>query len=193
MRNLTDATNVDAPNGDYPNGKVRDRNGTTPGTIYNEVLHGDLIQTIQKIIIEAGITPNSNPDNVSNGYQIYDAMRKSLKYYRSYIVRLTAQIGGQPPSAGVHVNEFDGVTFTWSRQGVGHYRVTASSNVFALNDRVMVIASSNINGTTTRIPVITSSSVSSTEWDLFTYDADTNTANDDILAFTHIEFKIFDS
>ncbi len=74
MRALSEATNVDGESGDYPNGRVRTKAGEVAGTIYNEVLHGDLIQAIQKIIIDAGVVPNGTPDNVSNGYQIVQAL-----------------------------------------------------------------------------------------------------------------------
>lgn len=74
MRALTAGTNVDSPSADYPKGRVRDKAGATAGTILNEVVLGDIYQTIQKALIDAGITENGNPDNVSNGYQILQAI-----------------------------------------------------------------------------------------------------------------------
>jgi len=73
-RLLTSATNVDAGSTDYPNGRVRDKDGATAGTTYNEVLHGDIIQFFQKLIIDSGIALNGLPDNVTNGYQLYEAL-----------------------------------------------------------------------------------------------------------------------
>ena len=78
MRALLSGTNVDPSSGDYPKGRVRDLNGGA-GTIVNEVLLGDLIQFFQKLIIDAGIVENGNPDNVSNGYQILEALVTKIR------------------------------------------------------------------------------------------------------------------
>lgn len=78
MRKLVNATNIDAPSPDYPKGRVRDKSGSTPGTIYNETLVGDMYQLFQKLIIDAEITENDLPDNVSNGYQLLDALRNQI-------------------------------------------------------------------------------------------------------------------
>lgn len=74
MRKLIDGTNVDAVTGDYPNGRTRDKDGGTPGTILNEVLMGDMQQFFQKLIIDASIVENDTPDNVSNGFQLLEAL-----------------------------------------------------------------------------------------------------------------------
>lgn len=73
MRALTAGTNIVAPSSDYPKGRVKDKDGGA-GTIGNEVLLGDLIQFFQKLVVDAGITENGNPDNVTNGYQLIDAL-----------------------------------------------------------------------------------------------------------------------
>ena len=62
---------VTAPGGDYPYGQiVNDPNGTRADVTSN----GDLQQFFQRIMAEAGITPNSLPDNVSNGFQLVQAL-----------------------------------------------------------------------------------------------------------------------
>jgi len=74
MRKLTAAQNVNAPNADYPKGRSRDKTVTEPGTIFSEILAGDIIQFFQKLIISASITENDLPDNVTNGYQLFEAL-----------------------------------------------------------------------------------------------------------------------
>jgi hypothetical protein len=74
MRKLIDGTNVDAATGDYPKGRVRNKVGGTPGTIYNEELHGDIMQFFQKLVIDGPVAENDLPDNVTNGYQLIDAL-----------------------------------------------------------------------------------------------------------------------
>ena len=78
MRNLTDGSNIDPATPDYPNGRTRDKAGAIAGTTINEVLTGDAAQFFQKLIIDASITPNGNPDNVSNGYQLITALLKKI-------------------------------------------------------------------------------------------------------------------
>ncbi len=74
MRALTAGTNIDEATTDYPNGRVRDKSGSTEGTLLNEVLVGDFIQFLQKLVIDSGIVVNNLPDNVTNGYQLLIAL-----------------------------------------------------------------------------------------------------------------------
>ncbi len=77
-RLLTSIPNTDSPTPDYPNGKIRNKDLTTgPPTVGSPVveeLYGDIIQFFQKLLIDAGITANGNPDNISNGYQLIVAL-----------------------------------------------------------------------------------------------------------------------
>ena len=61
---------VVAPDGTYPYGRVKD---APNGTVADETMIGDTIQFTQKLMGEAGVTPNGNPDNNSAGWQIYEA------------------------------------------------------------------------------------------------------------------------
>tara|TARA_R110002012_G_scaffold4881_1_gene22303 strand:+ start:695 stop:1210 length:516 start_codon:yes stop_codon:yes gene_type:complete len=79
MRQLVNVNNVDVPSSDYPKGRVRDKVGATLGTEYSEILHGDIIQFFQKLIIDASITENDLPDNVANGYQLLEALNARIK------------------------------------------------------------------------------------------------------------------
>lgn len=82
MRTLVAGTNIEAPSADYPNGRVRNLNGGA-GTILNEILIGDLIQLMQKLVIDASITPNGLPDNVTNGYELMDALVEKIQEVNS--------------------------------------------------------------------------------------------------------------
>tara|TARA_R110000850_G_scaffold249132_2_gene374021 strand:+ start:278 stop:886 length:609 start_codon:yes stop_codon:yes gene_type:complete len=74
MRKLTDVPNIEPVTADYPKGRLRDKVGAVPGTTLVESLNGDATQLFQKLVIDAGITENDTPDNVSNGYQLLDAL-----------------------------------------------------------------------------------------------------------------------
>ena len=93
MRPLTAATNIDPASGDYPNGRVRDLNGGA-GTLGNEALLGDIIQFFQKLVIDAGITENNLPDNVTNGYQLLEAFEDRFKPSWNTITLINSWAGG---------------------------------------------------------------------------------------------------
>lgn len=79
MKKLIDVPNVDGVTTDYPKGSVRDKAGLVAGTTGGAVLFADIIQFFQKLVIDAGITENNLPDNVSNGYQLLDALVDKIK------------------------------------------------------------------------------------------------------------------
>jgi hypothetical protein len=74
MRKLIDAPYADGVSGDYPKGRVRDKAGVTEGTTYKEILVGDMYQFFQKLVIDGGVVENDLPDNVTNGYQLIEAL-----------------------------------------------------------------------------------------------------------------------
>ena len=85
MRLLTAVPNTDPGSTDYPNGRVRDKAGVTDGTTGGEVLFGDITQFFQKLVIDAGITENTLPDNVTNGYQLVTALMGKIKIHEAWI------------------------------------------------------------------------------------------------------------
>lgn len=74
MRKFIDGQNVDPASGDYPKGRARNKTISVGGTIWSEEILGDILQFFQKIVIDGGIVENDLPDNVSNGYQLLDAL-----------------------------------------------------------------------------------------------------------------------
>jgi len=79
MRKLISVPNTDAPDANYPKGRVRDKDGGTPGTTYVEALHGDMIQFFQKLVVDSGVVENGNPDNETNGHQLIEALGFKVK------------------------------------------------------------------------------------------------------------------
>lgn len=103
MRKLLDGTNVDAATGDYPNGRTRDKDGATPGTILNEVLLGDIQQFFQKLLIDSGIAENDTPDNVSNGYQLLEALAAKIDELNGGLRTKIVDIGDWDMDATINV------------------------------------------------------------------------------------------
>lgn len=69
--NITDLTRHVAAGGDYPFGDIKDNPN---GTLADRTMMTDLLQTMQKLMSLAGVTPNGTADNLSNGYQIIQAL-----------------------------------------------------------------------------------------------------------------------
>lgn len=72
MRNLDQVPNIGTGSpATYPDGVVVDEvQGSITGTGVTEILYGDLIQTVHKLKRLANITPNNQPDNETNGFQM---------------------------------------------------------------------------------------------------------------------------
>ena len=72
---LANKTNVDNTNANYPFGKLINDTGTNNGTPIDEQVYNDIHQFFEKLMFEAGITANNLPDNDTNGYQLYNALK----------------------------------------------------------------------------------------------------------------------
>lgn len=76
MRSLASKPNVQAPNVDYPNGRIKDDTGAGDGTPVNELVYGDFHQFFEQLMNAAAVVPNDLPDNVTNGFQLFQALLK---------------------------------------------------------------------------------------------------------------------
>lgn len=70
---------MDAATADYPRGRIRNSGVGITGTGVQEELYGDIIQLFQKLKIDANITENGLPDNVTNGYQLLTALNNNTQ------------------------------------------------------------------------------------------------------------------
>lgn len=73
MKALRNKVNVTAPDGTYIYGKLRNNPGDNTGTPVDEELFNDSMQLFEAVMADAGITPNNLPDNLTNGFQLYNA------------------------------------------------------------------------------------------------------------------------
>lgn len=93
MRILSSNPNVD--NSDlvnFPDGRIKDNDGSGNGTGINERTNGDIHQTISRLMRKYGIVPNNLPDNVTNGFQIVDAIQ-ALATKNDFVLPLTDVAG----------------------------------------------------------------------------------------------------
>lgn len=148
MKALKDKVNVVPPGGDYPYGDVKDNPGNNTGTPVNRDLLGDLLRNIEKIVAESGIIPNGLDDNEANGYQVYEAMRITLKPYKSIFGYFTG-------SGGLTVLQNDtGVPVTLNEVGYGYYEINAGSAIYTAGKTSVIVSNTiTIQGSTTLVTV----------------------------------------
>jgi hypothetical protein len=80
---LQNTENVDPVSSTYPFGKVRDDDGTGNGTPANTRTLGDFHQFFAKMMADAGITANGQPDNAYAGFQYIQALQKFISNWIS--------------------------------------------------------------------------------------------------------------
>ncbi len=78
-------TGIDNTDGDFLNGKIKNNQ-----TLSGEGVNQDIVQFFQKLMDNAGLSPNGNEDNEANGYQFIDAL---LKYVNDGLLTKVIEIG----------------------------------------------------------------------------------------------------
>lgn len=74
MRSLASKPNVTIPGGNYPFGRIKDNPGDDSGTPVNEEVYGDFHQFFEKLMDDAGLSANGQPENSSSGFQLNNAL-----------------------------------------------------------------------------------------------------------------------
>lgn len=77
MRNKSTVINTIPPSADYPMGRIKNDTGVNDGTPIVEENNGDIMETVTFFMNRSKTTPNGLPDNVTNGYQIANAIRET--------------------------------------------------------------------------------------------------------------------
>lgn len=72
LQNYPNIDNSDPAN--YPYGALKDNPGDDSGTPVNRVTNNDIHQFFAWLLAGAGVTPNGNPDNVTNGLQLITSL-----------------------------------------------------------------------------------------------------------------------
>jgi len=85
MIKLEDKPNVVAPGGAYPYGNIKDNPGDGTGTPVNTEVYADFHQFFARMFGESGITSNNLPDNNTNGFQYFEALRYFTKMFTDII------------------------------------------------------------------------------------------------------------
>lgn len=118
MKILANQTNVNAPDANYPKGSTRDKVGGTPGTVGGVGIFGDYIQFFQTCVQLSGITENDLLDNVTNGFQVLEAVVKAIgNTFEAYV----DNDGSIDKSKGVEV-------YTINKSATGTYEIVELIN-----------------------------------------------------------------
>lgn len=73
MKLLATKTNVAAPSVAYPFGNIRNKTLSVAGTPVDVEVYGDFHQFFEKMFDASSLTANGLADNVTNGFQLYEA------------------------------------------------------------------------------------------------------------------------
>ena len=90
MIKLIDKPNTQAPDSDFPFGNIKDKVGSNPGTPLNKLVYADMHQFFEKLMFEAGVTPNGLPESEYAGFQLMTALVRMFGKMR----RAVYEIGG---------------------------------------------------------------------------------------------------
>lgn len=118
MKILANQTNTEPVSANYPKGKTRDKVGGTPGTVGGTGIFEDYIQFFQKCVTNSGITENDVFDNVTNGYQVFEAVVKALSTTFDAYVQSNGTIAKY---RGVEI-------YTVTKNGTGIYEINELIN-----------------------------------------------------------------
>lgn len=124
MKSLTNLVNTDPVSPQFPYGDIKDNTGTNNGTPMNRAMFSDVLQFLQKLADEAGVTPNDVVDNEYDGFQVYEAFRKLTKPYNVYTANHAQVSTSAPTTSPLGLNEIG--TIVWTRTNTGEYLGTLS-------------------------------------------------------------------
>lgn len=136
---LANKTNVTIGDPDYPFGKSQDvtTSGAGNGTPIDFVRFNDWDQLMEKIMEASGITPNGQPDNESDGFQLWEAFRRITRPYRTYQAIIEQSGTTAPTVTQVLLDELGDITFGYN--GVGVYTLDSSGSQFTSNKTVILL------------------------------------------------------
>jgi hypothetical protein len=79
---IVDFPNTSAISGAEPYGNIKDDTGSNDGTPVDKQVYADKHQFFAWLMDKAGVTPNSLPDNLTNGFQLGEALLILTDRYR---------------------------------------------------------------------------------------------------------------
>jgi hypothetical protein len=117
----------------YPLGKIRDDNGNgLSGSQVNAEFMNDYVQLMEKIFADSGLTANGNPDNGSNGYQLYEAFNRIVDLrigVKKNVYRINQNSSSNPTIQHTFYAQNSGVTINLRRDVISATQIIYSIEI----------------------------------------------------------------
>ncbi len=134
-KNLSNAPGIEL-DGDYINGKVK--NGqTTVGEHVNQ----DIVQFFQKLLDDAGITPNGNYDNETNGYQFLEALLEKVYPKTATYSKSAANDNTQNSIDASKLENLQKENYSLISNKIKEFHFTGTAKTYNVEDNVEIIIS----------------------------------------------------
>ena len=142
---ITDLTNTSGATATYPYGQLQDDSGGGTGTPIDVLMMNDVMQFFQKLMDEASVTPNSLPENATNGFQLMEAFKNASKPY--YLIQ-----GILTDSGFTELFNDSGETVTFNYVNVGVYDLDITGSGYTSGKTSVLTSNQNTaQGATTLI------------------------------------------
>jgi hypothetical protein len=161
---LQNKPNVDnSQPGVYPYGTLIDNDGSNNGTPVNRLVYDDLHQFFERIMGLVGLPPNGSPDNLTNGFQLVEALEL---YVRDTLIASETQRGsveratqaevdaGTDPVRYITPLTLNTKTATETRRGVAEIATQAEVNAGTDDERIVTATKLRVALPTLLAPII---------------------------------------
>lgn len=111
----------------YPLGKIRDDNGDgVSGSQVDAEFMNDYVQFMEKMFSDSGLTANGNPDNGTNGYQLFEAFKRIVDLrigVKKNVYRINQTSASDPTIEHTYYTQNSGVTINLSRDVISSTQI----------------------------------------------------------------------
>jgi len=122
MKKLVNKANVTAATTPFPYGDVRDKTPSLAGTLWDREMMSDVLQFFEKLMDESAITANGSFDSVTDGFQLFEALKVKTRGYK--VIRGVLKDG-----SFTELENDTGATITYSKVGAD-YKLTSNISLF---------------------------------------------------------------
>ncbi len=191
MKLLEDKTRVGAPSAEYPFGSLINETGSNNGTLVDTAFMNDMVQLMEKMFNESGITANGLPDNATNGFQLWESLVHAIQNQQKqkrYYINLFQTGTSDPAIQFVFEDDLGLAAPTLARTTTGTYTLTFASAIFPSAGKVIRTVENVGNSTSVGFAYV--SVTSSTVLTIYTFD-ETNTLSDSLLFTSFLKLDIY--
>lgn len=127
---LTSKPNTGAPDSADPYGTIRNNTGSSDGTPVSKDVYQDFHIFFERLMDKAGLTHNGMLDNITNGFQLYDAFAKLVAGPLTSLGTMALEYTGAGASSWTIAHNRYNV---YNKQLTWDFKVTALAGLSATN------------------------------------------------------------